>query len=217
MGQHRSCVHPKSDIGLRNGHSHLRSIAMALNRKRSFDSSVPGDDGDIDIASALTATHPADGDGDGDGDGDDGLDEFIHDAIVRRNVKGGTDLLRKIKSRGNGKGDVGGGSFQSMGRCYTPPSSILSHTSRPPSVSASCAYPAGIPYADTDPACSHPLASCSSPTRSRGHGAHGLRKDPRIHDPPGTTPRWPPCPCLWCTRNHPRTGQGTRPPGRQSR
>lgn len=108
----------------------------SLKRKRSIDidtdngdafSIVPDNDGDIDIASALTGTRatqfPLDGDND-----DEELDEFIHDAIVKRNIKGGTDLLKKIKSKGYGKADVGGGSFQSMGRYHTPASFILSHT-----------------------------------------------------------------------------------------
>jgi len=85
-------------------------------RKRSIVD--PGDDEDIDIASALTRTRTAQLPLDEDSD-----DEFIHDAIVKRDVKGGTHLLKKI----NGKGDVGGGSFQSMGRYHTPPPSFLSH------------------------------------------------------------------------------------------
>ncbi|KAF8844276.1 DEAD-domain-containing protein [Paxillus ammoniavirescens] len=71
------------------------------------------DDIDIDISSALTGK-PAGPNTDGDDD-DDELQEFIHDSITKRNVKGGTEMLKKIKSKGKGKGDVGGGSFQSMG------------------------------------------------------------------------------------------------------
>lgn len=105
----------------------------SLKRKRSIDghndhafSIAPDDDEDIDIASALTdnraAQLPLDE------ETEEELDEFIHDAIVKRNVKGGTHLLKKIKRKGNGKGDVGGGSFQSMGRYYTPASYTLSYT-----------------------------------------------------------------------------------------
>ena len=81
-------------------------------RKRSVS-----DDDDLDIAPALTFTGSRAMDTD-----DEQLDEFIHDAIVKRDVKGGTHMLRKIKGKGNGKGDVGGGSFQSMGRYSTPSS-----------------------------------------------------------------------------------------------
>ncbi|KAH0827889.1 P-loop containing nucleoside triphosphate hydrolase protein [Lanmaoa asiatica] len=93
----------------------------SLKRKRSLDGDndhafpiISDDDEDIDIASALTGNRAAQLPLD-EGTDDDELDEFIHDAIVKRNVKGGTHLLKTIKSKGNGKGDVGGGSFQSMG------------------------------------------------------------------------------------------------------
>lgn len=109
------------------------SPMVSLKRKRSIDgdyhpdhgfSIVPDDDEDIDIVSALTSNRATQLD-----EGtDEELDEFIHDAIVKRNVKGGTHLLKKIKRKGMGKGDVGGGSFQSMGRYYSPASSVLPHT-----------------------------------------------------------------------------------------
>lgn len=98
-----------------------------LKRKRSPD------DEDLDIASALTGTRNMqllfNQENNDDDDDDDGLGEFIHDAIAKRDVKGGTHLLKKIKSKGNAKGDVGGGSFQSMG-LYTTPTAIcpLTHT-----------------------------------------------------------------------------------------
>lgn len=109
------------------------SPMVSLKRKRSIDgdndhafSVVPDDDEDIDIASALTGNRVAQLSLDE--ESDEELDEFIHDAIVKRNVKGGTDMLKKIKSKGSRKGDVGGGSFQSMGRYYIPASCILAHT-----------------------------------------------------------------------------------------
>jgi ATP-dependent RNA helicase DDX54/DBP10 len=76
------------------------------------------DDIDIDISSALTGKPARKGPLTGpntDDDDDDELQEFIHDSIAKRNVKGGTEMLKKIKNKGKGKGDVGGGSFQSMG------------------------------------------------------------------------------------------------------
>ncbi|KAG6375381.1 P-loop containing nucleoside triphosphate hydrolase protein [Boletus reticuloceps] len=83
-----------------------------LKRKRSMENDP--DDQDIDIASALTGTRPTHLPSDED-TGDEGLDEFIHDAIVKRDVKGGTHMLKKIQNKRSGKADVGGGSFQSMG------------------------------------------------------------------------------------------------------
>lgn len=81
---------------------------------------VQADDEDIDISSALVAKHTRNTTVDGSDNGDDRSDddefgEFINDSIARRNVKGGTDMLKKIKRKGKGKGEVGGGSFQSMG------------------------------------------------------------------------------------------------------
>lgn len=72
---------------------------------------------DVDISSALLgrkeqARRPeveAD-------DDDDQLQELIRDSISKRNVKGGTELLKKTKGKAKiMKGEVGGGSFQSMG------------------------------------------------------------------------------------------------------
>jgi ATP-dependent RNA helicase DDX54/DBP10 len=53
-------------------------------------------------------------------DNEDSEMEFIQDAIVKRNIKDGTELLKKtskVKGKGKAKGEVGGGSFQSMGTC----------------------------------------------------------------------------------------------------
>lgn len=74
------------------------------------------DEFDVDISGALTGKRPRKdvpienytGD-------DDGIEELIHDSITKRNMKGGTEMLKKIKSKGKSKGDTGGGSFQSMG------------------------------------------------------------------------------------------------------
>lgn len=85
-----------------------------------FSTIQADDDDDIDISSALAAKHTQnaamdDLDNGDDGSDDDEFGDFINESIARRNVKGGTDMLKKIKAKGKGKGDVGGGSFQSMG------------------------------------------------------------------------------------------------------
>jgi ATP-dependent RNA helicase DDX54/DBP10 len=47
---------------------------------------------------------------------DEDLEDIIRDSIAKRDVKGGTEVLRKAKGKGKiTKGEVGGGSFQSMG------------------------------------------------------------------------------------------------------
>ena len=49
-------------------------------------------------------------------DDDDDLQEFIRESIAKRDVKEGTELLKKTKGKTKiVKGEVGGGSFQSMG------------------------------------------------------------------------------------------------------
>jgi ATP-dependent RNA helicase DDX54/DBP10 len=53
-------------------------------------------------------------------DSDEELDQLIHDSISKRNVKGGTQVLKKTKGKAKMvKGEVGGGSFQSMGTSHT--------------------------------------------------------------------------------------------------
>ncbi|OCH92289.1 ATP-dependent RNA helicase DBP10 [Obba rivulosa] len=71
---------------------------------------------DVDISSALTskkrktvAHRSADED-------EDDLQELIRDSIAKRDVKEGTEMLKKTKGKSKIlKGEVGGGSFQSMG------------------------------------------------------------------------------------------------------
>ena len=104
-------------------------------RKRSFDDDVELVDSsdaessnDVDISSVLTgkkskkSKHRApevseelEGVDDANTD-DEGLGELIKGSISKRNIKGGTELLKKTKGKAKiAKGEVGGGSFQSMG------------------------------------------------------------------------------------------------------
>ena len=78
---------------------------------------------EMDISSALTGkrtklSSKADAleYGDDGEDDDDDLQDFIRESIAKRDVKEGTELLKKTKGRAKiVKGEVGGGSFQSMG------------------------------------------------------------------------------------------------------
>ena len=84
-------------------------------------------DSDIDISSALTGKkrrtdsssrgpRAAPAALDDDGENEEDLQEIIRESIAKRNVKGGTELLKKTKGKTKiAKGEVGGGSFQSMG------------------------------------------------------------------------------------------------------
>lgn len=74
------------------------------------------DEFEVDISRALTGKRPRkDGPVENHPDDDDGIEELIHNSITKRNMKGGTEMLKKIKSKGKSKGDIGGGSFQNMG------------------------------------------------------------------------------------------------------
>ncbi|TRM69969.1 P-loop containing nucleoside triphosphate hydrolase protein [Schizophyllum amplum] len=71
------------------------------------------DDENMDISSALVGKKPR---LDAAEDNDDDLQDFIQSSIAKRNVKGGTDIVKKVKGKTKiTKGELGGGSFQSMG------------------------------------------------------------------------------------------------------
>ena len=73
---------------------------------------------EIDISSALTGKRPrvATKSHISEAEDDEDLQEFIRGSIAKRDVKEGTELLKKTKGRTKiVKGEVGGGSFQSMG------------------------------------------------------------------------------------------------------
>jgi ATP-dependent RNA helicase DDX54/DBP10 len=77
-------------------------------------------DEEIDISSALACKNNGKQRQIDPEDSDDGLREMIQASIAKRNVKGGTQVLKKTKGKGKAnmtKGEVGGGSFQSMGAC----------------------------------------------------------------------------------------------------
>ncbi|KAF7321363.1 ATP-dependent RNA helicase DBP10 [Mycena kentingensis (nom. inval.)] len=93
---------------------------LSTKRRRDDDADQGSDsDSDIDISTALTSKRRREDDTDDDDDVDDEheLGEFIRTSIAKRNVKDGTELLKKTKgNKGKlAKGEVGGGSFQSMG------------------------------------------------------------------------------------------------------
>ena len=77
------------------------------------------DEMDMDISSALAGKRrkvQAFSQDDIDLEDDEDLAKFLKDSIAKRDVKGGTQVLKKAKGKGKvAKGEVGGGSFQSMG------------------------------------------------------------------------------------------------------
>lgn len=86
------------------------------------DVSDPSED-EIDLSSALTGKKPKKAAQekpaqDEDEDDEDDLQNMLRESILKRDVKEGTALLKKTKGRTKiTKGEVGGGSFQSMGSC----------------------------------------------------------------------------------------------------
>jgi hypothetical protein len=85
-------------------------------------------EGDLDITSALAGTRDVrlkgkplmqevvDGKkGHNDDNDDEELENIILEATSKRNIKGGTEAIKKAKGKKITKGEIGGGSFQSMG------------------------------------------------------------------------------------------------------
>lgn len=105
---------------------------MTLNKRKrpgkDYESSSDADSGDqVDISSVLTGKKPkrdlledaVPSSSAEEGDDDDGLVEVIKKSIEKRNIKSGTELLKKTKGKAKiAKGEVGGGSFQSMGTLH---------------------------------------------------------------------------------------------------
>ncbi|KAH9839516.1 ATP-dependent RNA helicase DBP10 [Rhodofomes roseus] len=106
---------------------------VSSKRKRSFnaveeaassaDEFEQYSEDEVDISSALVGRKPAkaqrlerNSQALQDDEDDEELQELIRESISKRDIKGGTDILKKTKGKGKmTKGEVGGGSFQSMG------------------------------------------------------------------------------------------------------
>lgn len=89
---------------------------LACKRKRpSYDDDLDKRrDENIDISSALMGKKTKTGHAHSDEDED--LLRFIKASITKRDVKEGTQVVKMAKGKSKvGKGEVGGGSFQSMG------------------------------------------------------------------------------------------------------
>jgi ATP-dependent RNA helicase DDX54/DBP10 len=88
---------------------------MLPKRRRSESHDGSSDSEHVDISNALagagkrqrTQTER---------DSDDELGDFIKTSIAKRDIKNGTEVVKKVKGKSKlAKGEVGGGSFQSMG------------------------------------------------------------------------------------------------------
>lgn len=94
-----------------------RAHSEASDSDNESFSAVASDDEEIDISSALAGKKRPKLTDDRDlGDEDEALHQIIRNATLKRDVKGGTDIVKKAKGKSKlTKGEVGGGSFQSMG------------------------------------------------------------------------------------------------------
>jgi len=89
-------------MALKRKHAEIEDEAESLHY--SSQSSQESNSDDVDVANALADTiEVADEDA-----------AFIRESIQTRNKKEGTEILKQSK-KSKVKGDVGGGSFQSMG------------------------------------------------------------------------------------------------------
>lgn len=215
----------------------------AMKRKRPLgDDSEPYDSGDsdsgddVDISLALAGNKskktkhileiPEDTDANEDSIQDDeDLEDIIKESISKRNVKSGTELLKKTKGKAKiTKGEVGGGSFQSMGACYAAfkvLSTYLMSKYRTISVAATVFDSPGLPYPYTHPKIVYPCFAHKSSERPCRHGAYRLWKVSCVSSAFGSTSGWPTLVCVWSASSHSaacaRTGsasfesrQGTR-------
>ncbi|KAK7053289.1 ATP-dependent RNA helicase dbp10 [Paramarasmius palmivorus] len=82
----------------------------------SFSNDEPENEEDIDISSALVSKKPRMEKHTNSDDEDADLSLFLQDTMAKRNVKSGTEVVKQMKGKSKlAKGEVGGGSFQSMG------------------------------------------------------------------------------------------------------
>lgn len=91
---------------------------VASKRKRPGDHNDNGfyqeiSNDDIDISKALSGQRSKQVE---ESEDDNGLKEFLLESISKRDVKSGTEVIKKVKGKAKPlKGETGGGSFQSMG------------------------------------------------------------------------------------------------------
>jgi hypothetical protein len=147
-----------------------------------FSSEDTVSDVDTDIAFALTGKNANE-------ESDDDLNKLVHESIVKRNVKGGTEVLKRTKGKTKIiKGEVGGGSFQSMGTCFSISTSrytlTLSNVVRSSPITIAFIDFARISNTDSDPTPCHSCSLGKPSSRSRGDGSHRLRKVFGVYDPP---------------------------------
>jgi len=131
MSRKRRAAPTTRDLDLDVGAS--RPLASSIS---DAESSGSGSDHSFDLSSALTQRRVAIQKGkaplvshDDGTDDDTEFEEMIRHSISKRNVKDGTELLKSTKGKKKklAKGEVGGGSFQSMGIAFVAISTTCLH------------------------------------------------------------------------------------------
>ena len=160
----------------------MPSSKHALKRKRPLETddddadsysevAASSSDEDVDISSALTGkksrrevSQASELDTDG---AVEDLHDVIQESISKRNMRGGTELLKKTKGKKITKGEVGGGSFQSMGALTGHLIGFVVRKAnvfycRSPSLAVTVSYSAGLPYTHAHTEALHTRTSCYS-------------------------------------------------------
>jgi hypothetical protein len=90
-----------------------KSAMLASKRRRGNDGDESSGSEQVDISSALAGNRQR---AQPEHDSEDELGDFIRTSIAKRDMKKGADVVKKAKGKTKlAKGEVGGGSFQSMG------------------------------------------------------------------------------------------------------
>lgn len=141
----------------------LHSEATTSDEDDDYSIVAASDEEDVDISSALTGKkRPKLSNDRESGDEDQALHEIIRQATSKRDVKGGTEILKKTKGKTKfTKGEIGGGSFQSMGTGSTIKNSTFTHNLfiRSTPMAPSLFDLARLSHTDSDPAAVRPYAS----------------------------------------------------------
>ena len=127
-------------------------------------------------------------------DEDQDISEFLQSSIVKRDIKSGTKVIKNAQGKAKlAKGEVGGGSFQSMGEialfCPAHVISLISVQRSSPFTLAFADSP-GIPNTYPNPTTFNACSSKQSSKRPRRHGTYWIREIFGIYGSP--------CPKAWC-------------------
>ena len=154
---------------------------------------------DADIAAALIPKRARfDISDDGDND-DDALRDFIQTSISKRDIKAGTQVVKNAKGKAKfAKGEVGGGSFQSMGASGTAVDYIRLTPSRVTPVATAISHSARVSNTNTNSKIVHSCSSDKSTQGSCWNGAHWLRQVIGIPDSPRSETRGSTLHNFWC-------------------